>query len=92
MQIPPPLEVKDYPEFDSKVANDILPKMIPRIASDLNIPKNQIINQFEVLGGASFSRKDLFCAGIKDKGCCDGIHPEDKGHKVLAKTVYEALF
>ena len=29
LQIPPPLENKIYPEFDSNVTNEILPKMIP---------------------------------------------------------------
>lgn len=52
LQIPPPLKLeinkdnKNDKEFDEMVVNNKLPEMIPKIAKELNIPDDQIINQF----------------------------------------------
>ena len=37
---------KNDKEFDEMVVNNKLPEMIPKIAKELNIPDDQIINQF----------------------------------------------
>ena len=53
----------------------------------MNVPKTNVIDVFTSMGGLKIN-KSLFC----DKTCCDGVHPVDAGYKVLAQTVYKALF
>ena len=87
IMIPPPVERDNF--FISKLTvNQNFVRVINEIAKDMNIDKAHVIDIFNAMGGSSFSKKDLFC----DKTCCDGVHPVDAGYKVLAQTVYNALF
>lgn len=70
------------------VVNDIYPDIIPKIATNLKIPKENVINIFNVLGGHLLSGANkFFCNSY----CCDGVHPIDPGYFLIAKTVFKTL-
>ena len=71
-----------------EVMNQIIPKMIPEIASQTGIPADHIINVFGALGSGSPEKSALLC---DEKSECDGIHPNDAGMKIIAQTIAEAL-
>ena len=89
--IPPPIEHDNF-YINKTIINVDMPKIIPEIAELLDIPKQNVIDLFSAMGGAQFKNPPLFCNKKDKTSCCDGVHPVDAGYKVLAETVYKALF
>lgn len=86
IMVPPPAE-RDNFDINKNTVNNEFPRIIKEIAQEMNVPKTNVIDVFTSMGGLKIN-KSLFC----DKTCCDGVHPVDAGYKVLAQTVYKALF
>ena len=78
----------DRDSFNMKVNNEVLPRLIPKIAKDLGFNEQQVINLFEEMGGHLRSNFELFCDGES----CDRVHPNSAGYSFIASIVYGALF
>lgn len=63
------------------VVNDTFPALVPRIVRKMGL-STEPIRVYDALGGSALSCPDLFP---------DGVHPNDDGYLVLARTVLQAL-
>ena len=90
LMIPPPVNIEDNIfSINQKVVNEIYPEIIPQIAESLKLPKQNVINIFQTLGGKELSGSNkFFCNSY----CCDGVHPTDPGYFVMAKKIFKTLF
>ena len=59
--------------------NALYPVAIPMMADKMGIPKDQVIDLFTPFGGAENKYPFLYE---------DGLHPNDEGYKVMARTIY----
>ena len=57
--------------------------MVYDVAAEVGLPKDHVIDVFGAMGGQVVKRRDLYID--------DGVHPNDKGDEVIAKTVFEAI-
>jgi len=73
--IPPPIYKDGFSKINQSLANTALPRLIPGLVEKAGIPKENVINLFDAMGGATLSRPDFYCSGRH----CDGYHPIDKG-------------
>ena len=62
--------------MQQKVINDRLSKIVPKLAKDEGLADNQIINFYELMGGDSLSKPELFP---------DGSHCNDTGYTFIGK-------
>jgi len=85
--IPPPLYRRwigwgDKPIFNEGTEeriNGLFQTLIPSIARDeLNLPADQVINNFEMLGGSDMKYPFLIE---------DGLHPNDEGYRIMARNI-----
>ena len=60
---------------------------MPSIAQSCGLPDDNVIDLYEPMGGKDLSMIELFC--VPD--LCDYFHPNDAGHKIIAKVVYRKL-
>ena len=89
LAIPPPLYLSENKfKFNQTVINQKLPKLVPEIGEKCGIPKENIINLFDPMGGNDLSMPELFC--VPD--ACDYFHPNEIGHKLIAKVIYKTIF
>ena len=64
--------------------------MFPKIQKLLEMPDNNYVDSFNMLGGAEFRRPELFCMNYpkpEDTEKCDRSHPAVEGHRVMAEEV-----
>lgn len=65
--------------MNSTVVNHVFPKSIYEIGAKTGIPKENIINLIDYMGGLELSKPELFY---------DYAHPNTKGYAELARIVY----
>ena len=58
--IPPPYYVDDG-KFNQTAINVVLPTLIPKIATELGINSDHVINLFEIVGGDKMDKYELIC-------------------------------
>ena len=87
--VPPPLYLSENKfKFNQTIINQRLPILVPTIGEQCGLPKENIINLFEPMGGHDLSMPELFC--VPD--ACDYFHPNEIGHDKMAKVIYKAIF
>ena len=84
--VPPPYYVDDG-KINQTAVNVVLPTLIPKIASDLGIDDDHIINLFEIMGGERMDKYELFC----DDMSCDPQKPNYVGMYYIAAKVWKAM-
>ena len=68
--------------MNSTVVNYVFPESIYRIGEITGIPKHNIINMVEYMGGIKKTKPELFA---------DYAHPNEHGYKEIAKVIYQRL-
>lgn len=58
--------------------------LVPTIAHSCGLPDENVIDLYDAMGGKDLSMTELFC--VPD--ACDYFHPNDAGHKLMAKVIY----
>ena len=61
---------------------------MPSIGEACGLPSENIINLFTPMGGTDLSMPELFCL----PEACDYFHPNEGGHKIIAKVIYSTIF
>lgn len=85
--IPPPIYANDSVwNISASIVNNLLPKVIPEVAK---ITGSILIDNFQALGGHRLSRPELFYDVQLPPN--DGVHPNDKGYRVIAKHVHKSI-
>ena len=93
---PPPF----YPQYGNKdklmpeVINTYLPALTKQVANKCGLPKDQVIELFDAMGGEDLSMPELFCdPKIKQYDQkCDGFHPNKVGYSVIAQIMFDNLY
>ena len=65
-----------------KITNGVFPTLLPQIAKNAGVPKENIINFFTLMGGKNLTKPELFP---------DFIHSNDKGYHFMAEEIYLAV-
>lgn len=87
--IPPPLYIgQNKFKFNQTIINERLPELVPKTAVRCGLPSEQVIDLNEPMGGNGLTMPELFC--VPD--ACDYFHPNDAGHKIIAKVMYQKFF
>jgi len=87
--IPPPLYlIENKFKFNQTVINERLPVLVPLIAEQCGLPAENVIDLFNPMGGHDLNLPELYC--VPD--ACDYFHPNEGGHSVMAKVIYNKLF
>ena len=81
LMIPPPLYKETFWKMNQTVINDIFPKLIPEIASEISA--NGVIDLFQAFGGTNLTMSNFLA---------DGCHPNDQGYQLIAETIYGDVF
>ena len=104
MCIPPPALVDGAYHLDATLINSVLPRLVPRLADAIGVPRSHVIDNFHALGGAELSCLPVGGATLElaqagngpsqwyvDENWGDQVHPCDRGLRRLAHNVMEAL-
>ena len=86
MCVPPPsLEHGSY-GTTQRLINDVMPPLVPLIASTSGIPASRVIDVHGALGGRALERRFFY-----DETWGDGVHPCDAGLEAIAEAVFAAI-
>eukprot|EP00727_Mastigamoeba_balamuthi_P007785 m51a1_g3627 putative xylananse (429) ;mRNA; r:123247-127583 len=78
--VPPPLYIDGVISMNGTVINEVLPRLVPRIAWAAGA--TPLTGGFSLLGGAALARPDLIL---------DGCHPNAEGHTALAHYMADTI-
>ena len=69
------------------VINLWYPKAIRDIANETGIKQENLIDIFNMMGGAELNKYNYFC----NEQSCDECHPNDAGYFAMASYIHETL-